>query len=288
MCSAPSLHGAHQRAPLGHGDDFDLLEGVVGPAARGLYCLAWQRVRIPHGGTVPVTSALMLWVQYIWVQYIQALAPVAPPALLGAALTGLVSYLIYKRGVHERIARELLSEGLAIQALEEAWIVQGYDESEVEKIKIHEHPNLREEKEKEPGSRVWLRRVEVRAVLDEAYWNSPQTKPYGFIGTRRAWIVRNEIGKGKHSGPTPTHYPALMSSRGREELCGWIERVRTAYAGRALRRRDLEMLRPLLGRLMHEDILENLRDGLTKEVPNFLARMRRRCRPPKVSGNGGP
>ena len=66
-------------------------------------------------------------------------------ALVGAAVTALVSYLIYRRGLQERVARELLSEALAIQALEEAWIVQGYDES-ASKIRIHEHPDLKEER----------------------------------------------------------------------------------------------------------------------------------------------
>jgi hypothetical protein len=201
-------------------------------------------------------------------------------ALVGAAVTALVSYLIYRRGLQERVARELLSEALAIQALEEAWIVQGYDES-ASKIRIHEHPDLKEEKDKEPASREWLRRVEVRAVLDEEYWNAPQNAPYGFIGARRAWIVRDELGKGRHPGPTQTHYPALMSSRGREELSGSIERVQRAHAGGALRSSDLEMLRPLLGRLSCDDIVDNLKEGLTKDAGSFLAAMRTRWKDPQ-------
>src|SRR5690349_12588268 len=107
------------------------------------------------------------------------LPPIVGPLVTGlivAAIGSLVSWIIYKRGLRERTARELLSEALVIQALEEAWIVEGDDEDGASKIKLHEHPKLSEKNE--PTSKARLRRVEVRAVLDEAFWNSPQTEPY--------------------------------------------------------------------------------------------------------------
>jgi hypothetical protein len=156
-------------------------------------------------------------------------------------------------------------------------------------VRVNDYPNLKEEKD-DPGSRkLWLKRVEVRAVLDEANWNSPSTKPYGFVGTRRAWIVRNEITK-RYLGPTTEHYPALISSRGREELCGWIERVQKAHAGppiwRTVRDSDLEMLRPLLQQLAREDIVEVLsrHDGLTTKSVAFLIGIRKRW--PNVISDG--
>src|SRR5437588_2542791 len=136
--------------------------------------------------------------------------------LFGAMISAAVSLFVFSRIRQDNVARELLSEALAVQALEEAWIVQGYDKASLS-IRINEHPGLKEEKEKDPASRLWLRRVEIKAVLDEAYWNSPSKEPYAFVGTRRAWIVRNEVGPDRHQGPTKEHYPALMSSRGREE-----------------------------------------------------------------------
>src|SRR5262249_34922119 len=48
-------------------------------------------------------------------------------ALISAAVSWVISRLVLR----ENTARELLSEALAVQALEEAWIVEGYDESDL-------------------------------------------------------------------------------------------------------------------------------------------------------------
>jgi hypothetical protein len=72
--------------------------------------------------------------------------------------------------------------------------------------------------------------------------------------------------------------PALISSRGKEELCGWIERVRSANTKplfplfKTLSDKDLDLLRPLLLQLAKEDIVRILarNDGLTSESVRFL------------------
>jgi hypothetical protein len=210
--------------------------------------------------------------------------PAMPPeagifvALVSVLISAAVSWLISRLVLRENTARELLSEALAIQALEEAWIVEGYDEAD-RSIKVNDNPKLEEER---GSGKLWLRRVEVRAVLDEAEWNSPSEEPYGFVGTRRAWIVRNEIRGQPRLGPTKKHYPALISSRGKEELCGWIEHVRNANARplfpllKTLSDKDLDLLRPLLLQLAREDIVRILaRNGsLTSESVCFLERIR--------------
>jgi len=197
-------------------------------------------------------------------------------ALISAAVSWVISRLVLR----ENTARELLSEALAVQALEEAWIVEGYDESDLS-TKVSDNRKL----EEEPRSgKFWLRRVEVRAVLDEPEWNSPSEEPYGFVGTRRAWIVRNEVRGPLRPGPTKKHYPALISSRGKEELCGWIEGVRSANTKplfplfKTLSDKDLDLLRPLLLQLAREDIVRILarNDGLTSESVRFLERIRQK------------
>jgi hypothetical protein len=167
-------------------------------------------------------------------------------SIITLVISAAVSWSISRLVLRENTARELLSEALAVQALEEAWIVEGYDGADLS-IKVSDNPKL----EEGPGKgKLWLRRVEVRAVLDEAEWNSPSEEPYGFVGTRRAWIVRNEVRGQLRPGPTKKHYPALISSRGKEELCGWIERVRSANTKplfplfKTLSDKDLDLLRP--------------------------------------------
>ena len=123
--------------------------------------------------------------------------------------------------------------------------------------------------------------MEVRAVQDEGEWNSPTRAPYGFIEARRAWIVRDNVGDGRaYEGPTEIHYPALISSRAREELCGGSARVTNAYRRlfvfRALNDDQLEMLRPLLLALVKDDRIKILCPDLTDEAVAFLIELRAR------------
>jgi hypothetical protein len=202
-------------------------------------------------------------------------------AFLNVLISAIVSWSISRRVLSENTARELLSEALAVQALEEAWILESHDPSRVAAAKLSTNPNLKEER---GSGELWLRRVEVRAVLDEGIWNSPTRAPYGFIETRRAWIVRDSVVEGRaYKGPTQIHHPALLSSRATEELGGWISRVTNAYRRsfvfRALDDRQLEMLRPLLQALVTEDRIKILRDNLTEEAVSLLEELRTKWQP---------
>ena len=163
-----------------------------------------------------------------------------------------------------KAAMELLSEALHIQALEEAYIVdgQGY-----EKVVLTENRQL---PQKDGQQTPHLLKVEVRAVLDDNDWNSPPEQRYRFLDGRRTWIVRNELVKKHGNGENP--HPALLSSRACEELEGWIERVSIAYSTKFLSRRRLSILRPLLAPVSiknKRDIFE-LRGNLTHDALKFL------------------
>src|SRR5262249_24442308 len=76
-------------------------------------------------------------------------------ALLSVIISAIVSWTISLYLLQKTTARELLSEALAIQALEEAWILEGHDEQS-STAKLRENPGLKEN----PGSgKFWLRRV---------------------------------------------------------------------------------------------------------------------------------
>jgi hypothetical protein len=183
--------------------------------------------------------------------------------VFGAIGGGLLSGYITWRMLRENTARELLSEALAVQALKEAWILEGRD---------YQHLTLSDNREP-MGEGVWLRHVEVRAVLDDATWNSPQDQCYGFIDGRRAWIVRNQLVDepvtNSQGGPLYDH-PALLSSRAFEELAGWVERVASAKYGWTLSRRGLEMLKPLLEPASREDRIIVFGDRLSLKARQFL------------------
>jgi len=121
--------------------------------------------------------------------------------------------------------RDFLVQGLAIQALREAWMLDGPG---AQTSTLAQHPNL--PRRPDEGG-LWLHQVEIRAVLDQAKWNAPgKDSYYGFIAGRRSWIVRNTVQPersfaGPALSPKQPSYPALLSSQAVEELCGWIEQV---------------------------------------------------------------
>lgn len=186
--------------------------------------------------------------------------------LFGAIGGGLISALISWRMLRADTARQLLAEALAIQSEKEAWILEG---EEYSKKKLTDNKNL---STIETSSGIWLRQVEVRAVLDEAQWTPLSDQEYGFIEGRRAWIVRNLV-----SGP-PAHtglvgggwHPALASSRALEGLCGWVEQVAVSVNGRLLRKCDLVLLKPLLLPLCTKDRIEVLGTRLSETAKEFL------------------
>jgi hypothetical protein len=198
-------------------------------------------------------------------------------AMIGAIVAGAltVGMLLYtvSSARQETTARELLSEVIALVSLKEGWLLQG-DASQT--AKLSDNRGL---PEADSGSGLWLLPVEIRAVLDEAQWNSPQNQSYGFLQGRSVWIIRNEILPGvplSYQGLNQDHFPALISSAGMQELCAWIERVQIAQNGGALTDRGLTSLRPYLVPLAQEDRVKVLRVLLSPDARKFLAEIRAR------------
>ena len=194
-------------------------------------------------------------------------------AMASSVITAGVFLYIGTKAVQERTARQLLSEVVVIVSLQEGWLLQGEDS---QTAKLSDHPGL---PEKQSGSGLWLLPVEIRAILDEAQWNSPSDPSYGFIQGRQVWIIRNQIlpdAPLSYSGLKQKHFPALISSAGRQELCAWIERVQIAYNGGTLTGQGLSALRPYLVPLAQEDRVNALRILLSEDARKFLAKIRAR------------
>ncbi len=206
-----------------------------------------------------------LWptVESLW----QILVANGSALLLGAVGGGIVSALVSWRVLCSKTARGLLSDALRIQGEKEAWILEGGQNG----TRLSEHPGL--PTVLAPG--LWLRPVEVRAVLDEARWSAPDDPFYGFIDGRRVWIVRDIVeGQIVYAGLLRSGWhPALLSSKGLEELCGWIEEVATAKHGWMLSRHGMEAIsRPLLRALSTKDRREVLCRRLSPRALCFLER----------------
>jgi hypothetical protein len=202
-------------------------------------------------------------------------------AILGAVIGAIVAstttagLLLYTStsARQETTARELLSEVIALVSLKEGWLLQGEGS---QRAKLSDKPGL---PDAESGSGLWLLPVEIRAILDEAQWNSPSDPSYGFIQGRRVWIIRNEILPDvplSYLGFNQEHFPALISSAGMQELCAWIERVQIAHNGGTLSDRGLTPLRPYLLPLAQEDRVKALRVLLSPDARQFLAKIRAR------------
>ncbi len=195
------------------------------------------------------------------------IASQALPLLLGAVGGGVLSALVTWRMLRADTARRLLANALTIQGEMEGWILEGPG---CERKKMSEQPDLGVE---HAAGALWLRPVEVRAVLDQAKWNSPKQQLYGFISGRRSWIVRDVVTAPEvaYSGPSAESCrPALLSSRGMEELCGWAEQVALARDGWLLSKRGLAALRPLLLAICTRDRMEVLGDRLSEKARRFL------------------
>ena len=198
-------------------------------------------------------------------------------ALIGAIVAGIITsgMLLYtsRSAGQETTARELLSEVIALVSLKEGWLLQGEGS---QTAKLSDHPGL---PLTQSGSGLWLMPVEIRVILDEAQWNSPPDPSYGFIQGRRVWIIRDQVlpdAPLSYSGVKEAHFPALISSDGRQELCAWIERVQIAYNGGTLTDQGLAPLRPYLVPLAQEDRVSALRILLSQDARNFLAGIRAR------------
>jgi hypothetical protein len=194
-------------------------------------------------------------------------------AILGSMITAGTLLYTSTKARQENTARELLSEVTALVSLQEGWLLQGEGS---QTAKLSDNPGLSEAKS---GSGLWLLPVEIRAILDEAQWNSPPDQSYGFMQGRRVWIVRNQIMPDaplSYSGLTEKHFPALISIAGMQELCAWIERVQIAHNGGTLTDRGLTALRPYLVPLAQEDRVKVLRVLLSPDARKFLAEIRAR------------
>jgi hypothetical protein len=197
--------------------------------------------------------------------------------VIGAVIASLITAGVFvyagAKVLQANTARELLAEVVAIDSLQEGWLLQGEDS---QSTKLTDHPGL---PETQSGSGLWLMPVEIRSILDEAQWNPPPDPSYGFIHGRRVWIIRNQVlpdASLSYSGVKEEHFPALISSDGRQELCAWIERVQIAYNGGTLTNQGIAPLRPYLVPLAQEDRVNALSILLSRDARNFLAEIRAR------------
>ncbi len=194
-------------------------------------------------------------------------------AVIASAVTAGVFLYTGTKVLQANTARELLAEVVAIDSLQEGWLLQGEGS---QTAKLSDHPGL---PGTQSGSGLWLMPVEIRSILDEAQWNPPTEASYGFINGRRVWIIRNQILPNaplSYSGVKEEHFPALISSDGRQELCAWVERVQIAYNGGTLTDRGLAPLRPYLVPLAQEDRVNALGILLSRDARTFLAGIRAR------------
>ena len=189
-------------------------------------------------------------------------------AISGGLLGAIIAVILWWLSSRSNTRRELLLEANNIQSLKEAWILVGYN---YKNITLSNKKDL----STSPGSTLYLKKVEVRAVLDDAKWNSPHNYEdyyYRIINNRRTWIVRNFI-KEEDKNKTFDFHPALISSRGLEELCAWIERV--VDAKWRLYFHGFKMLRPLLNAIARSDRIEvfKTQNRLTDKAINFLKKI---------------
>src|ERR1035438_8885998 len=190
-------------------------------------------------------------------------------AILGSIFTAGTLLYTSTKAQQGNTARELLSEVVALVSLQEGWLLQGEGSRTV---KLSDNPGLLTT---QSGSGLWLLPVEIRAILDEAQWNSPSDPSYGFIQGRRVWIIRNQILPNaplSYTGVTQEHFPALISSAGMQELCAWTERVQIAHNSGTLTDLGLTPLRPYLVPLAQEDRVGALRVLLSPQARKFLDR----------------
>ena len=197
--------------------------------------------------------------------------------VIGAILGGMITAgtLLYTstKAQQGNTARELLSEVIALVSLKEGWLLQGEGS---QTAKLSDKPGLLET---QSDSGLWLLPVEIRAILDEAQWNSPSNPSYGFMQGRRVWIVRDQIlpdAPLSYSGMFQEHFPALISTAGMQELCAWIERVQIARNSGTLTDFGLAPLRPYLVPLAQEDRVRALRVLLSPDARKFLDEIRAR------------
>ncbi len=88
-------------------------------------------------------------------------------AVIGGSITAGVFLSVSTQVRQEATARQLLSEVVALVSLQEGWLLQGEGS---QTAKLSDNPGLLEA---QTGSGLRLLAVEIRAIRDEAPWNSP-------------------------------------------------------------------------------------------------------------------
>lgn len=180
------------------------------------------------------------------------------------------------------MARHLLSEALRIQAMVEAWIVVGANWREYVLDPLKKLPTTKEFTDK---GDLALYSVELRATLDSLVWNSPRQQFYAFIDGRRTWIVRERVltiaSYGERGGTEVateiSQRQAIISSRGMEELCGWIEQVAGAdFWLLKWSKHAQEILLPILPAVAGPDRLEVFGARLSRKARQFLEKYRQK------------
>ncbi len=169
----------------------------------------------------------------------------------------------------------LLEEAMHVQALEEAWIVEAVDgdnkpDGESARKAVLTKTDCLSEGETNVAGGRYLRKVEVRAVLDEPQWCCSESDPlYGWLGPRRAWIVRDRV---IGDGLGRDHRPALLSSKAIEELVAWMEKVSTARKCGVFKLLTDDGAKPLwtalLSRVVTDDILSYLSEKPQRLSPS--------------------
>ena len=188
--------------------------------------------------------------------------------ILGGIGGVIVSTIVTWRILRENTARKLLDKALEIQALNEVWILDG---NNYQQLAFSENEQLTENRE----NINYIKKVELRFILDDAKWNFPDSIYYGLVKTRRTWIVRDRILNVElaYQGGKPGDYhPALISSRAKEELTGWIEMVTSAKNGLMLSSHGMKMLKPLLGAITTDDRINFFKkdNALSENAMKFL------------------
>jgi hypothetical protein len=87
--------------------------------------------------------------------------------LLAAAGGGLLAAFVTWLLLRQNEMRDLLSDMLNVQALDEAWIVEGPETSVGNIVLSNLEPSKRQLLTSPTGNNLRLRKVEVRAVLDQ-------------------------------------------------------------------------------------------------------------------------
>ena len=240
---------------------------------------------VPRSVRKRYADARQRWVPGIFHRYMGSVANLLLGGVLGAVISASVTLHLSERQSQLDTVVRLDRAARRLFATKEAWILEG---PSYRIDGLHDHPNLPTKPGRDDGR--WLRKVEIRTVLDQEAWNVPPVQPpygsakflYGILGGRRAWIVRNRVtGDFSHQedladSPNLDPHPALISSEGLFEIAAWLEEVaRAYYQERTIDDDDLHSLwRPLyvLSAQDRADILE----GFVADDANRLMKKFRR------------